>query len=126
MRRKSGDPTQLVRFEAELLKTAIALYREGTTEFHGLALAKRMKEDGLQKSLVPFSTLYKALDRLESPLKCLQSSWEDPEQALLQGRPRRRLYQITPTGRVAYENYAAETKQSSAAKAVQVLRPADG
>jgi PadR family transcriptional regulator PadR len=33
----------------------------------------------------------------------LQSRWEDPDIAMEQGRPRRRLYRITASGQRAFE-----------------------
>jgi DNA-binding PadR family transcriptional regulator len=38
----------------------------------------------------------------------LASAWEDPEAAADDGRPRRRLYEITADGRAALARVAAE------------------
>ena len=52
-----------------------------------------MDETGLKSGSV-----YRALSRLEER-KLLESSWEDPEEALREKRPRRRYYRLTEQGR---------------------------
>jgi DNA-binding PadR family transcriptional regulator len=49
------------------------------------------------RRLTAHGTLYKALERLERA-GLLTSTWEDPAVAADQGRPRRRLYQVTALG----------------------------
>jgi len=51
-----------------------------------------MDETGLKSGSV-----YRALSRLEER-KLLESSWEDPEEALREKRPRRRYYRLTDLG----------------------------
>lgn len=53
------------------------------------------------RSLTAHGTLYKALGRLEV-LKLVVSQWEDPA-AATEGRPRRRLYELTRDGTVVAE-----------------------
>ena len=54
-----------------------------------------MREQGSSRSLTAHGTLYKALGRLEE-FGMLTSRWEDAEAA--EGRPRRRLYELTGQG----------------------------
>ena len=67
---------------------------------HGYALAKRMGEERGSKRLTAHGTLYKALGRLADG-GLLEHRWEDPDDALEAGRPRRRLYRITGLGQRA-------------------------
>jgi len=63
-----------------------------------------MREHGGSRSLTAHGTLYKALGRLEE-FGLLTSRWEDA--AAAEGRPRRRLYELTPRGaRVAQQSLA--------------------
>lgn len=89
--------------EQEILLTAMSLLRQGAADFHGFALAQSMREGNGSKSLVAHGTLYKALGRLEE-FGLLTSRWEDPAEG---GRPRRRLYQLTPAGRQAAQSATA-------------------
>jgi PadR family transcriptional regulator PadR len=89
-RRKPGA---LLPLETEILATM--LRSEGTT-FHGFGLAQTMREQsGGSRALTGHGTLYKALGRLEES-GLLSSHWEDPGAA--EGRPRRRLYELTAEG----------------------------
>jgi DNA-binding PadR family transcriptional regulator len=64
-------------------------------------------------SLVGYGTLLKALTRLEQPMGFLHSEWEDADVALEAKRPRRRMYQITPTGQQALAEYARQAGRST-------------
>lgn len=97
MRRKQGS---LVPLEEAMLAAAVDLVRAGRPEFHGFAIAKELMGREAGRRLTAHGTLYKALDRLERS-GLLASRWEDPTAAAEQGRPRRRLYQITPVGEQA-------------------------
>ena len=90
MRRKPGA---LVPLEVEILELA-ASRRD---PFHGFEAAKVLAEGSATRSLTAHGTLYKALGRLAEQ-GFLEAEWEDPEVALEQGRPRRRLYRITGEG----------------------------
>jgi DNA-binding PadR family transcriptional regulator len=103
MRRKRG---QLIPLELAILDAAVGLRAQGTAEFHGYLLAKNLKEVEGARRLVGHGTLYKALDRLESA-GLIESRWEDPELAAVDGRPRRRLYRVTAAGSAAL----AETRR---------------
>ncbi len=88
-------PGTLLPIEAEILTTALSLHRAGQPVFHGFGLAQTMREQRGSRSLTAHGTLYKALGRLEE-LGLLASSWEEAEAA--EGRPRRRLYELTGHG----------------------------
>ena len=98
MRRKPGA---LVPLEFAILELAAA---RAETSFHGFGLAKMLAGADGSSSLTAHGTLYKALGRLADQ-GLLQDEWEDPEIALRDGRPRRRLYRITGAGarRIAEE-----------------------
>ena len=92
--------------EAEILGTALSMLRSGEPTFHGFGLAQTMREQSGSRALTGHGTLYKALNRLEE-FGLLASRWEEeaPE-----GRPRRRLYALTPKGaRVAEGVLAGNT-----------------
>ncbi|HWO72955.1 MAG TPA: helix-turn-helix transcriptional regulator [Dehalococcoidia bacterium] len=99
-----GRPSGLLPLELSILETALQLKLQGTPEFHGFMVAALLREDKEGRLLTARGTLYKALDRLEKR-GLLQSTWEDPNLAAAEGRPRRRLYQITAAG----ESALAET-----------------
>ncbi len=90
-RRKPGT---LIGLEREILDVALSLRRSGEGRFHGFGLALRLRERSDARSLTGHGTLYKALGRLEE-LGLVRSSWEDPA---AEGRPRRRLYELTVEG----------------------------
>jgi DNA-binding PadR family transcriptional regulator len=87
-RRKPGT---LLPLETEILE--VALSEPGA--FHGFGLAQTMREQHGSRSLTGHGTLYKALARLEE-FGLLASRWEDA--AAAEGRPRRRLYELTKQG----------------------------
>ena len=99
-RRKPGT---LLPLETEILELALAMLRSGHATFHGFGLAHAMREQSASRSLTAHGTLYKALGRLEE-FGLLSSRWED---APPEGRPRRRLYELTGQGvRVAEQALA--------------------
>jgi DNA-binding PadR family transcriptional regulator len=91
-RRKPGT---LLPLETEILEAALSMLPSGQPTFHGFGLAQAMREKSGSRSLTGHGTLYKALGRLEE-LGLLASRWEDA--AAAEGRPRRRLYELTPRG----------------------------
>ena len=91
-RRKPGT---LLPLEAEILEAALSLVDSGQAAFHGFGLAQAMRERRGSRSLTAHGTLYKALGRLEE-FGLLSSAWEDA--AASEGRPRRRLYELTAQG----------------------------
>jgi DNA-binding PadR family transcriptional regulator len=100
-RRKPGT---LLPLEAEILEAALSLLRAGHATFHGFGLAHTMREQRGSRSLTAHGTLYKALGRLEE-FGLLASRWEDS--AAAEGRPRRRLYELTGEGARAAERARA-------------------
>jgi DNA-binding PadR family transcriptional regulator len=103
MRRKPGA---ILPIEESVLAVAAALNSSGDGEFHGFEMAKRLQNVDDARSLTAHGTLYKALSRMEKA-GLLESSWEDPQKAADEGRPRRRLYRITGAGEVALSRLAA-------------------
>jgi len=96
MRRRPG---QLLDLEAQILG-ALAGSSAADAETHGFALAKELADRRGSQRLTSHGTLYKALARLEGA-GAVTSRWEDSAIAERDGRPRRRLYRVTGTGRAA-------------------------
>ncbi len=88
-------PGTLLPLEAEILTAALAMHRAGQATFHGFGLAQALREQRGSRSLTAHGTLYKALARLED-FGLLTSDWE--ELPATEGRPRRRLYELTGHG----------------------------
>jgi PadR family transcriptional regulator, regulatory protein PadR len=106
-RRKPGT---LLPLETEILETALLMLRSGKAAFHGFGLAQSMRDQSEAPSLTGHGTLYKALSRLEE-FGLLTSRWEDA--AAAEGRPRRRLYELTGKGaRVAEQALADNADQA--------------
>jgi DNA-binding PadR family transcriptional regulator len=107
-RRKPGT---LLPLEKEILRTALSM----RGSFHGFGLAHAMREQSGSRALTAHGTLYKALGRLEER-GLLTSVWED---AAAEGRPRRRLYELTGEGaRVARAEHATARSPRVAARPV--------
>jgi PadR family transcriptional regulator PadR len=102
-RRKPGT---LLPLETEILEAALSMLRSGQASFHGFGLAQTMREQSGSHSLTAHGTLYKALGRLEE-FGLLTSRWEDAA-AAAEGRPRRRLYELTGEGARVAERARAE------------------
>jgi PadR family transcriptional regulator PadR len=66
-----------------------ALLEDPSKERYGLALCELV---GL-----PSGTIYPILARLEQ-LRWVESFWEDADRHVVEGRPRRRYYRLTPDG----------------------------
>ena len=88
-------PETLLPLETEILGAALSMLRSGQATFHGFGLAQTMREQSGARPLTAHGTLYKALGRLEE-FGLLTSRWEDA--AAVDGRPRRRLYELTSEG----------------------------
>ena len=112
-------PGTLLPFETEILDAALALRRTGSATFHGFGLAHAMRERSGSRSLTAHGTLYKALGRLEE-FGLLTSRWEDAGESA-EGRPRRRLYQLTGDGARVAETKPAEKRVAPRAR---LVRPA--
>jgi DNA-binding PadR family transcriptional regulator len=94
MRRRAGE---LLPVELAILACGAEQAAGAEPEFHGFAIAKRIRDHTGARRLTAHGTLYKALDRLERS-GLLTSRWEDAEQAAAASRPRRRLYHLTQKG----------------------------
>ena len=97
MRRKPGA---LLPLEVAILEAGVEVARSGDPDFHGFAIAQMIQERHGARRLTAHGTLYKALGRMEAA-GLLESHWEDPDIAVGVGRPRRRLYHLTPLGATA-------------------------
>ena len=118
-RRKPGT---LLPLETEILEAALSMRRSGRTTFYGFGLAQAMREQAGSRSLTGHGTLYKALSRLEE-FGLLTSRWEDA--AAAEGRPRRRLYELTRQGADAAEQaVAANADQATRRPPRAVSEPA--
>jgi PadR family transcriptional regulator PadR len=107
-RRKPGN---LLPLETEILVVAFSMPDSQRTTFYGFGLAQAMREQAGSRSLTAHGTLYKALGRLEE-FGLLASRWEDA--AAVEGRPRRRLYELTSDGaRVAAQAVLKGTGQTT-------------
>jgi PadR family transcriptional regulator, regulatory protein PadR len=116
MRRKPGV---LLPIEVDILDAALALRRAGTPHVHGFQLARAIVDRAeASTALTAHGTLYKALARMEGA-GLLTSAWEAPDIAAADGRPRRRLYEVTGAGERAL---AAHQARHATARA----RPAAG
>ena len=111
-RRKPGA---LLPLELEILEATLSMVRSGHSAFHGFGLAHAMREQRGSRSLTAHGTLYKALGRLEE-LGLLLSRWEDPAAAAAEGRPRRRLYELTSKGVEVAEHARVATTEPAAAR----------
>ena len=113
-RRKPGT---LLPLETEILAAALAFRRAGGAAFHGFGLAHAMREQRGSRALTGHGTLYKALGRLEE-FGLLASRWEDA--AAAEGRPRRRLYELTGEGARVAERSLAEVAPQATRRAPRV------
>ncbi len=104
MRRKPGT---LLDIEVQILVTMLDLpTARDNAEVHGFGLAKLLANQHGSQRLTSHGTLYKALARLEAA-GMLASRWEDHGLAEEAGRPRRRLYSVTGSGRDAVSRHMA-------------------
>ena len=88
-------PGTLLPLERRVLEIAVGCAPEGV---YGFSLAHDLAAQDGSTRLVAHGTLYKALDRMRRA-GLLTAEWEDAETASLDGRPRRRIYQVTAEGR---------------------------
>jgi len=112
--RRKAD--QLIPSEISILEAAGVLHTQGTTAFHGYALAKEVKTRTDRRLLTAYGTLYRALHRLERA-GLIESFWEDPAQAEAENRPRRRLYRLTALAEPAVARARARQRSSTKVRA---------
>jgi DNA-binding PadR family transcriptional regulator len=70
---------------------------EASGGFYGFGLAQSLADARGQSALIGHGTLYKALSRMTTR-GLLSAEWEDPDAAIVAGRPRRRMYRVTGEG----------------------------
>jgi PadR family transcriptional regulator len=109
MRRKPGT---LLPLEVDILEAGLELRQTGEPQFHGFQLAKTIADHAGPRPLTSHGTLYKALQRLEEA-GLLESQWEDPNIAATEGRPRRRLYEVSAAGERALGAWQAKQRRAS-------------
>jgi PadR family transcriptional regulator, regulatory protein PadR len=110
-------PEALLPLETEILGVALSMLRVGQATFHGFGLAQTMREQSGARALTGHGTLYKALSRLEE-FGLLTSRWENA--AAAEGRPRRRLYELTGQGARVAERALADNADEAAGRAPRV------
>ena len=88
-------PGALLAIERRILAVALDLRRSGRPAFHGFGIAQALRDASGDRGLTAHGTLYKALGRLEDA-GLLRSEWEATPS--IEGRPRRRLYELTADG----------------------------
>jgi PadR family transcriptional regulator, regulatory protein PadR len=108
MRRRPGT---LLPIEVDILEAGLELRQAGGPRFHGFQLAKQIANHAGPRPLTAHGTLYKALQRLEEA-GLLTSQWEDPTIAAAEGRPRRRLYEVTGAGERALASWQTKSRQA--------------
>lgn len=111
MRRKKG---KLIPIEQSILSAAMDIRRYGEEEFHGFGIAKEIRDRRGARLLTGHGTLYRALGRLVQ-MGFLESRWEDPQIALENRRPVRKLYRLTPAGVSAWSELMANAEPSDLA-----------
>jgi PadR family transcriptional regulator PadR len=94
-----GDPP---RMTLNILKVLTVLFEDPTAEHYGLEVGQAAGLRG--------GSLYPVFGRLEDA-GIVVSRWEDVDPAEA-GRPRRRLYRLTPTGVVYARQALAEARQN--------------
>ena len=92
-------PGQVLPLELRILEAGLDLQTKDDG-FHGFLLATRLSATDDSVGLTAHGTLYKALGRM-TEAGLLDAAWEDPTIAEEAGRPRRKLYRVTPDGAVA-------------------------
>jgi len=113
-RHMRGRRPGLLPIERALLEVAVRFESEGSPEFHGFRAAQSLTEWGFQSRLAATGTIYTALDRLRRG-GLMESRWEEIALSEAEGRPRRRLYRITQTGRLALQNAVRDEQAATPA-----------
>ena len=91
------EPGQLLPLEHRVLAAAAEIKRTSDGTFHGYAMARSLRGNEGGRRLTSHGTSYKALSRLHRA-GLLEATWEDPDAAASEERPRWRLYEITALG----------------------------
>lgn len=117
-------PGTLFPLELDILDVGTVLQStEGS--FYGFAIARQLAGD--EGALTAHGTLYKALSRM-TEAGLIEARWEDPSIAEAEGRPRRRLYQVTGEGAAVRDREHARLReeQRGTARAAGAAWPAAG
>jgi DNA-binding PadR family transcriptional regulator len=112
-RRKAGV---ILPMEYSILSAVVEL-SAAQTDPYGYTIAASMARFDESRGLTAHGTLYKALGRLVEA-GMLVAAWENPETAESEGRPRRRLYEMTAAGTRALQVHANEASTSTTASMV--------
>ena len=107
-----GRPIRVTNPLLDVLEVFLEAF-DSRVDLHGWAIMKATKRSG--------PTVYGVLDRLED-IGWISGRWEDenPEP----GKPRRRLYSITPTGLVGAREILRERRPQALRSLHRVLGPA--
>lgn len=104
--------------EVNILESVLALQSVGD-QAYGFMLAKHIAGATGSSTLTSHGTLYKALARMAAG-GLVESAWEDPAAAELDGRPRRRIYRVTAEGAVALQREQARLMEPAEVVVPQV------
>ncbi len=102
------------------MAAALELRGHGTPEFYGYLVAKQIRERGGSR-LTAHGTMYKALERMEAA-GLLTSRWEDDSTAE-EGRPRRKLYTVTPVGEERLAEWQGTAQPTNARLSLRSVAP---
>ncbi|WP_161793725.1 PadR family transcriptional regulator [Agreia bicolorata] len=109
-RRKAGV---ILPMEYSILSAVVEL-SASETDPYGYTIAASIARSDESRGLTAHGTLYKTLGRLVEG-GMLVAVWEAPETAESDGRPRRRLYEVTAAGARALQAHANEKLAAKAA-----------
>ena len=78
-----------IQLTGPVQRVLLAMLEDPTVQRYGLEISKQAD--------LETGTLYPVMARLER-VRWVESSWEDPELSINEGRPRRRYYRLTENG----------------------------
>jgi DNA-binding PadR family transcriptional regulator len=108
-RRKPGA---ILSLEYSVL-AAITELQSSRADAYGYSIAAMIAQANDEKTLTSHGTLYKALGRMvEAGL--LSAEWEAPDSATDEGRPRRRVYEVTAEGARAHVAWVEANRRANA------------
>ena len=90
--------------------TSVRMTQVTALVLRAVAAGHRYGFDIMDRCALPSGTVYPALRRLDRA-GLLSSGWEDDDAAHAEGRPRRRTYGLTSSGRAALPEAAAKLAQ---------------
>jgi PadR family transcriptional regulator, regulatory protein PadR len=110
---RMAQPQRITQPFLDVLDVLLQAVDDHNVQLHGYAVMRLTKRSG--------PTVYGVLDRLED-INWVTGRWE--EQAADSSKPRRRLYQLTPTGIARARELLAERRSSARSRGLgKVLRP---